>query len=181
MGFEELDIKGCFLVHTKPFSDARGSFVKVYNDEAYKELGFIMEFKEEYYSVSRKGVVRGMHFQLPPYDHEKFVYCPKGRVFDVFLDLRKSSETFLKHGIVELNNINCSALILPKGIAHGFCALEDRSIMVYKTSTVYRQEWDNGILWNSCGIRWPEMHNPEFISQRDRSFEKLSDFYSPFI
>lgn len=181
MKIEELTISGCFLVYLKTFSDARGKFVKTYHLDMFAEAGLLFEIKEEYFSVSNKGVVRGMHFQAPPNDHVKMVYCPKGAVFDAFIDLRKSSPTYLKYGTVELNDTSSCVLVLPRGIAHGFCALVDGSVMVYKTSTVYHPESDTGVLWDSCGIKWPGLCDSGLVSDRDKGFVKLSEFDSPFI
>jgi len=180
MEYEELKIPGCYLIKPNVFEDKRGRFVKTYHEEAIKELGIEFDFKEEYYSFSKKGVIRGMHFQTPPCDHVKLVCCPKGAVFDSFVDLRKGSPTYLHTASLELTESNCNVLILDKGIAHGFCALTDDAMMIYKTSTVYSPDNDSGIAWDSCGINWPDSKQIELISDRDNGFVKLTDFDSPF-
>jgi len=180
MKLEELKIPGCYLLTPDVFHDNRGDFVKTYHQEVFDELGITARFKEEYYSISHKGVVRGLHFQMPPHEHEKIVYCVNGSVFDVFVDLRKSSATYCQHNVVMLNSSNRSMLFLPKGIAHGFCALEENTIMMYKTSTVYAQQSDAGIHWNSADISWPDICDSSLMSERDKQFVSLSDFDSPF-
>lgn len=181
MVIEELDFTGCFLITPRVFNDLRGRFVKTYHEETFASAGINVAFQEEYYSLSHRGVIRGLHFQLPPHDHVKMVYCPKGSVFDAFVDVRKDSRTYLQHRNVELNEDNGSVLVLAKGIAHGFCALDDNSLMVYKTTSVYCPESDAGVLWNSCGIKWPTAANPDTLSERDKAFPALSDFDSPFV
>lgn len=181
MVIEELDFTGCFLIKPRVFNDLRGRFVKTYHEEIFFSAGVDVDFKEEYYSLSHQGVIRGLHFQRPPHDHMKMVYCPKGSVFDAFIDLRKNSKTYLQHHQLELNESNGHVLLLAKGIAHGFCAQEDNSLMIYKTTSVYSPESDAGILWDSCGIEWPAVANPDTLSERDQTFPVLSDFDSPFV
>ena len=180
MEIQELDIEGCFLITPKIFKDTRGNFIKTFNSDLYAEYGLSLDFKEEYYSVSHKGVLRGMHFQMPPHDHAKMVYCAKGSVFDAFIDLRKDSSTYKKHLTIELSESNKNILVLAEGIAHGFCSLEDDTLMVYKTTTVYEPQSDTGILWNSAGIKWPSLVKENLISERDASFQELDCFNSPF-
>lgn len=179
MFISEFDISGCFLIESKTFKDHRGSFLKTYHRDIYRELGINFEFAEEFYSTSHKNVVRGMHFQTPPADHEKIVYCPVGAVCDVFLDIRKSSKTYGMFKKIELTESNGRVLFLPKGIAHGFLSLSDNSLMVYKTSTVHSPENDAGIRWNSFGCDWV-VENP-LLSTRDDEFINFSEFESPFL
>jgi len=155
-------------------SDERGIFVKTFNSDIFREKGLETGFAEEYYSVSRKNVLRGMHFQLPPRDLAKLVYCIRGRALDVITDLRKGSPDFGKTASLELSPEKANMVYIPKGFAHGFYALEDDSTMVYKTSAVYSPEHDSGILWNSIAFKWP-CDNP-LISERDRGFPSLEEF-----
>ncbi|QXF36022.1 dTDP-4-dehydrorhamnose 3,5-epimerase [Photorhabdus luminescens] len=172
MKITELKLNGCYLIEPKRFTDDRGAFVKTYHKRIFEENNLNFSFKEEFYSISAKNVIRGMHFQVPPEDHEKIVYCPKGRVLDVFLDIRSESPTFGQFMAIELNEENTFQLYLSKGIAHGFLSLEDNSIMVYKTSTVYSPEFDKGIKWNSFGFSWP-ISGP-ILSARDEQFPLFS-------
>ena len=136
------------------------------------------DWAEEYYSVSVKGVLRGFHFQLPPHDHDKLVYCPSGQVLDVVLDLRTGSPSFGKHCIFDLNGDMANVLYIPKGCAHGFFTRSDQALMMYKVTSVYAPDADAGILWSSAGVTWPDV-TPQ-ISARDASFPALSQFCSPF-
>lgn len=170
-------LPGCFLLKPKRFEDARGVFVKTYHEELYRELGIRLEVREEFYSVSRRDVIRGMHFQLPPHDHDKLVYCTRGVVRDVLLDLRNG----LGYGqvaSVDLSDVNGHIVFVPKGIAHGFVTLTDEALMLYKTSTVYAPESDCGILWDSFGFDWGVA--APILSNRDKLHQKLAEFISPF-
>lgn len=180
MQIEELKIPRCYLVIPNVFEDKRGRFVKTCHTEIMNNIAVDTDFVEEYYSTSNKGVIRGMHFQMPPDDHVKMVYCPNGTVFDAFVDLRKGSPTYLESFSLTLSSSDNKILILDKGIAHGFCALTNEAMMIYKTTTVYSPENDSGIAWDSCDIKWPDDKVAELVSDRDSNFEKLSDFNSPF-
>jgi dTDP-4-dehydrorhamnose 3,5-epimerase len=158
--------------------DERGSFVKTVHKNTFESLGLSFDVAEEFYSISNRSVIRGMHFQKPPKAHAKLVYCPFGAVLDVLLDLRKTSATFGMVHSEELSDENCRGLFIPKGFAHGFKVITHKAIMVYKTDVVYSPECDLGIHWSSFGFQWGEV-NP-IISVRDRSFPALSDFVSPF-
>ena len=171
-------IKDCLELIPKIFHDERGLFVKVFHSGSFKSLGLEDVFKEDYYSKSLKGVIRGLHFQLPPQEHAKIVYCVSGSVFDVVIDLRVGSPTFGQCDTFNLNSNDANMIYIPKGLAHGFCSLSESSTLIYKTSTVYYPEFDSGILWNSVPIDWP-VKKP-VISDRDSSFKPFSDFVSPF-
>jgi dTDP-4-dehydrorhamnose 3,5-epimerase len=119
-----------------------------------------------------------MHIQLPPVDHIKMVYCVQGKVMDAVIDLRIGSPTYGRHEIFELSAEKANSIYIPKGMAHGFCALSENTIMVYKVSTLYSPPHDSGLLWNSAGISWP-ISEP-ILSERDQSFPTLSQFESPF-
>ncbi len=171
-------IQGCFELQPKVLDDARGRFVKVFHEAAFAELGLETNFVEEYYSVSHKNVVRGMHFQRPPMDHIKMVYCVQGEVMDVVVDLRVGSPSYGQHAVFELSAGKANSIYIPKGMAHGFRALSENTVMVYKVSTVYSPEHDMGVLWDSLGIAWPT--NEPIMSARDRCFPTFTQFESPF-
>lgn len=172
------EIPGCFELLPKVLRDSRGCFVKTFHSEVFNKYGLRTSWAEEYYSISSQGVLRGLHFQLPPYDHDKIVYCPAGQVLDVVLDLRVGSPSFCRHAQFELNGDKANIIFIPKGCAHGFYTLSDQALMVYKVSTVYAPAADAGVLWSSAGIAWPD-DDPK-ISARDASFPALSHFNSPF-
>lgn len=172
-----------WLLSLNRYNDARGSFVKTFVHSAFDTLpGFgrghpSFEFREEFYSLSKKDVLRGMHFQLPPHDHEKLVYCAAGQVLDVLLDLRKGP-CYGKSVSVTLDAETPQLLVLPKGIAHGFIALQDQSLLIYKTSTEHSPPHDVGIRYDSFGFNWPCVE--PLLSDRDRNHPTLADFDSPF-
>lgn len=172
-------IPECFEIQPRVFDDERGRFVKVFHQDAFTKLDLQTEFAEEYYSVSRRGVIRGLHFQTPPMDHVKLVYCVQGEVLDVVLDLRVGSPTFGKVATFALSASKANFVYLPKGLAHGFCVLSDEATLVYKVSTAYSAEHDSGVLWNSIDLDWPTK-NP-ILSERDRTFRPFSEFDSPFV
>ena len=178
MILKETKISGAFELEL-PFSeDDRGDFVKILHANSFEENGLKSNFVESYYSTSKAGVIRGMHFQTPPHDHEKLVYCVEGKVLDVILDLRVDSPTFREYTTIELSKSTHNAVYIPKGVAHGFCVQEGSATLVYMTTTVYNQDSDNGVLWSSFGLEWP-IDNPS-LSDRDQSFSAFSDFNSPF-
>lgn len=174
----ETGINGCFEVQPRLFDDARGRFVKVFHKDEFTKLGLETEFAEEYYSHSTGGVIRGMHFQNPPSDHVKVVYCVHGEVQDVVLDLRKGSPTYGQSVAIRLSAQQGNFIYIPKGLAHGFCATSESAILVYKVSTVYDPKSDSGVLWNSFGYAW-ETSKP-ILSERDANFAPLNQFVSPF-
>lgn len=172
-------ISGCYEIWPHVLADTRGRFVKVFHQNAFAEHGLEVNFPEEYYSVSRKGVIRGMHFQTPPMDHVKIVYCVQGEVLDVVLDLRLGSPKYGNTVTFNLSADKGNYVYIPKGLAHGFCAISESATLVYKVSTIYSPEHDTGILWDSIGITWPN-HAP-VLSDRDRGFVPFSEFKSPYV
>lgn len=174
----ETSLKGLFILETDHFQDVRGSFQKLFNFNNFKENGLETDFKEFYYSVSYKNVIRGMHFQLPPYEHIKLVYVSKGKIKDVVIDLRKQSSTYKKYYSIDLNETDARYLYIPKGFAHGFLSLEDNTIVNYAQTSCYSKEHDSGIAQDSFGFDWGIV-NP-IISGRDLTFERLENLKSPF-
>lgn len=167
-------LEGVYIIKNKIFQDERGKFIKTYHEEEFKKLGLCTDFKESYFSVSNKNVIRGMHFQLPPMDHEKLVYVAKGKVKDIIVDLRSNSKTKGEYIEVELSEENGYSIYIPKGLAHGFKSLEDNTTMIYNVATVYSQECDSGIKYDSFGYDW-NIENP-ILSNRDKNFESLEEF-----
>lgn len=171
-------IAGCYEIQPKVLSDDRGCFVKTFHRAEFAHRGLQLDFDEEYYSVSHAGVIRGLHFQLPPMDHEKVVYCVSGAVFDAVVDLRVGSRTYGQGFSTTLSASKGNGLYIPKGLAHGFAVTSESAILTYKVATAYSPQHDAGILWNSAGIAWP-ITDP-ILSSRDQSFVSLSNFQSPF-
>lgn len=168
----ELDLPGLLLLQPSHFEDARGSFTKTFHAPSLAEERLAFDLREEFITVSHRNVLRGMHFQVPPAAHRKLVTCVRGAVLDVLLDLRPGPH-YGRSTALELTASNRYLLWIPKGIAHGFLALEDHSTLVYKTDHAYAPEHDKGIAWNSFGFPWP-VEQP-ILSERDRNHPPLPD------
>jgi dTDP-4-dehydrorhamnose 3,5-epimerase len=174
----ECEIPGVFEIIPKIHEDSRGKFVKVFHKPSFESLELDHDFVEEYYSISYKSVLRGMHFQSPPHDLKKLVYCVQGEVLDVVLDLRKKSPTYGKHRKFNLSEKKRNMIYISEGIAHGFYVQSDLAIMVYKTTHIYDQQYDHGIKYDSIGCEW--LASDPIISPRDLLFPPLRDFQTPF-
>lgn len=179
MNIIQTNIPGCFEIQPDVIKDERGTFVKTFHQDIFDKYGLVTNFAEEYYSCSKKRVLRGFHFQLPPHDHAKIVYCVSGTIMDAIIDLRKGSPTCGKHTVFELSGEKENGLYLEKGIAHAFYVVSHFAIVMYKVTTAYAPEYDAGILWNSAAVQWPE--DMPILSARDKSFPPLGQFESPFI
>jgi dTDP-4-dehydrorhamnose 3,5-epimerase len=175
---EQTAISGCYIIKPTVLTDNRGNFVKIYHEGAYIEHNLRFTLMEQYYSTSKKDVIRGLHFQAPPDDHVKLVYCTNGHVLDIILDIRNGSPTYGRHVAVNLNSEERHVIYIPKGLAHGFGVLSEEATMVYNLSTVYAPSNDKGIRWDSADIAWP-VTSP-IISERDKAFPLLKHFESPF-
>lgn len=178
MNFIETEIKGVFIIETPAYEDERGSFVKIFNEDIFKNSNLNVTFKESFYSVSNLNVIRGMHFHLPPMDHFKLIYVTDGAILDVVLDLRNESPTYGKYVSLELSSENKKMIFIPNGCAHGFLSLKENTCTVYLQSGVYSKPHDTGIKFNSFNMDWG-VENP-IISERDKNFVAFKDFISPF-
>jgi dTDP-4-dehydrorhamnose 3,5-epimerase/CDP-3, 6-dideoxy-D-glycero-D-glycero-4-hexulose-5-epimerase len=179
MEIESTFIEGLKLIHLKEFKDDRGSFIKVFNQEFFEESGLATDFKESYYSISKKNVIRGMHFQIPPAAHTKLVYVNHGSIVDVILDIRKTSLTYGQYFKVEINSKITSVLVyIPIGCAHGFISLEDNTMVTYMQTSCYNNTCDKGIKYSSFGMNWDI--EEVIVSDRDNAFVNFNDFNSPF-
>jgi len=165
-------IKNCYLIDNFCQTDQRGSFTKFYNDNEFHQLGIQFTPKESYFSKSKKNVIRGMHFQKIPHDHDKLVTCIQGKIIDVILDLRSDSETYGQFDSILLDEKNNKSIFISSGVAHGFLAVEDDSITLYNLTSGYDKNSDSGVLWNSFGFDWP-ISDP-IISERDNDFPSFS-------
>lgn len=173
------DIDGCFLLKANVLSDARGDFTKCFHEPDFSAFGLRTDWREEYFSYSRRDVLRGMHFQTPPAQHSKMVFCLSGCVMDVVLDLRLGSSTYGKHLSFKLSRGEGVGLYLEEGLAHGFLGLDEENIMLYRVTSVFSPEHDKGVHWNSFGCDWP-ISSP-IISDRDRSHPRFDSYISPFV
>lgn len=173
-----LGLEGCFEILPKVISDHRGLFVKTFHQQAFEDLGIPFDFAEEYFSISQKNVLRGMHFQLPPHAYIKLVYCIEGAVLDVLLDLRKQSKTYGQTISLELSSTKRNLIYMPVGIAHGFYTQSEQATLIYKTSVGYHPESDTGILWSSFNFDWPS--TTPILSARDKAHPTFAGFKNPF-
>ena len=180
MEIEKFDIEGLVLLKPKIFEDERGYFYESFNKEVFEKLGIGVNFLQDNESKSSKGVLRGMHFQKPPYAQAKLVRVIKGSVLDVVVDIRKSSETYGKHVKVLLTENNKHLFFIPSGFAHGFLTLEDNTIFSYKCSALYNRESEDSLFWNDSelNINW-DIENP-LLSEKDKQIKKFNEFISPF-
>ena len=178
MKYNHTKLNGCYVIDTDIHYDSRGSFTKCYNEKEFLKNGINYAFKEQFFTISHKNVLRGMHFQLPPHDHCKLVSCFSGAVLDVLLDLRKGSSTYGESESFELSANNGKTLFIPIGMAHGFLSLEDNSGMLYSTSAEYAPDYDVGIRWDSFEYNWP-IKNP-VVSARDDNQPLFYEIDSPF-
>lgn len=174
MNIETTALEGVYIINNFVAHDDRGTFVKTFNKQDFASNDLNFEIRESYFSISKKDVIRGMHFQLPPNDHEKLVYVPVGSIIDVVVDLRKESQTYKKHISVELSAANRKSIFIPKGLAHGFKSLEDNTITVYNVATEYDSKSDQGIQFDSFGFDWQT--NEVIMSARDKEFITLDHF-----
>jgi dTDP-4-dehydrorhamnose 3,5-epimerase len=173
-------IQGLLIITPQIFCDERGYFYEPYNKTSFLNLGINDEFLQDNQSSSMKGVLRGLHFQIPPFAQAKLVRVIKGSVLDVAVDLRKKSETYGKYFSIILSEHNNLIFWIPEGFAHGFLSLEENSIFSYKCTNVYHKESERSLLWNDpeIGIDW-EYANP-ILSNKDKQATLLRDFISPF-
>ena len=174
MNIEPTAIEGVYIINNFVAQDDRGTFVKTFNKQNFANTGLNFEIRESYFSISHKNVIRGMHFQLPPNDHEKLVYVPLGSIVDVVVDLRKNSLTYKKFISIELSAANSKSIFIPKGLGHGFKSMEDNTITVYNVATEYDSKSDQGIHFDSFGFDWHT--NAEIMSSRDKEFMTLNRF-----
>jgi dTDP-4-dehydrorhamnose 3,5-epimerase/CDP-3, 6-dideoxy-D-glycero-D-glycero-4-hexulose-5-epimerase len=179
MKITDTNILGLKVLEPRIFEDIRGKFIKTFNNDFFKDNNLDIDIKETYYSVSHKDVVRGMHFQTPPFDHIKVVYVPYGSIIDVVLDIRKNSSTFGEYFSIELSSQNSKILIIPKGLAHGFKSLEDNTNVTYMQTSRYAPNNDAGIRYDSFGFDW-KCNEPK-LSDRDTTFPLFNDFNTPFV
>lgn len=180
---KKTDIEGVLIIEPKVFGDARGYFLESFNAKEFAEkTGLNINFVQENESMSSYGVMRGLHFQRPPYTQSKLVRCVKGAVLDVAVDIRKGSPTYGKHVAVELTENNHRQFFVPRGFAHGFAVLSETAVFQYKCDNFYAPQADGGIsiLDDSLGIDWKIPTDKALLSDKDTKHALLKDFDSPF-
>ena len=176
------DIEGVVIIEPRIFRDARGYFFESYSKKEFDEKVAPVDFVKDNESCSTRGVMRGLHFQRPPYTQAKLVRCVKGAVLDVAVDIRKVSPTYGRHVAVELTEDNHRQFFIPKGFAHGFAVLSDVAVFQYKCDEFYHPEADGGIsiLDDTLGIDWQIDPTEAILSDKDKNHPFLADFDSPF-
>lgn len=182
MDVVKTDIEGVVIIEPRIFKDARGYFFESYSKKEFYEKVRPVDFVQDNESMSTKGVMRGLHFQRPPFTQSKLVRCVKGRVLDVAVDIRKGSPTYGSHVAVELSEDNHRQFFVPRGFAHGFAVLSDVAVFQYKCDNYYHPESDGGISIadESLGIDWQIDPGAAILSEKDLKHTLLKDFDSPF-
>ncbi|MEW5815845.1 MAG: dTDP-4-dehydrorhamnose 3,5-epimerase [Spirochaetota bacterium] len=176
MNFFPLSPTGAYYIELDPKGDARGSFTRLLCMDELKKIGHIKQIVQVNHSYSQsKGTIRGLHFQYQPYEEIKLVICIRGKVFDVIVDLRSGSPTFLKWQSLELSMENRRMMYIPEGFAHGFQTLEDETELLYFHTAYYAPDYEGGVLYNDqkLGIAWPLAASE--ISARDLKHKKIAD------
>lgn len=176
------DIDGVVIIEPRIFKDARGYFFESYSKREFDEKVRPVDFVQDNESMSTKGVMRGLHFQRPPFTQSKLVRCVKGRVLDVAVDIRKGSPTYGQHVAVELSEDNHRQFFVPRGFAHGFAVLSDIAVFQYKCDNYYHPEADGGISIadTTLGIDWLLDPTTVILSEKDLKHPLLNEFDTPF-
>ena len=179
MQIHETPLAGLVLFEPKVFRDDRGFFLETFRQEVFDRAGIDVQFVQDNHSRSVKGTIRALHFQIPP-GQAKLVRCARGSVFDVVVDLRKSSPTFAKTYSVELSDENHLQLYIPPGFAHGFCVTSEIADFVYRCASYYNPELERGLAWDDpqLAIRWPAA--TPILSERDRNNPTIAQYPGPW-
>jgi dTDP-4-dehydrorhamnose 3,5-epimerase len=182
MKFIKTKIEGLTIIEPTVFGDERGYFLESYNQKKFEEVVGKISFVQDNESKSSKGVLRGLHFQKPPFEQAKLVRCIEGEVLDVAVDIRKKSKTYGQHVAVLLSGENKRQLFVPKGFAHSFLVLSDSATFAYKVDNRYAPEFDAGIRWNDkeLNIQWGLEEREVLVSAKDAELPFFLEFDSPF-
>ena len=183
MEVRKTSLEGFLILEPKVFGDSRGYFLESFSARDFaSRTGLDITFVQDNESLSSYGVLRGLHFQNPPFAQSKLVRVVEGRVLDVAVDLRKDSPTYGKYAMVELTGENHLQAFIPKGFAHGFAVLSEKALFQYKCDEFYHPEAEGAISWNDpdIGIDWPLPVEDILLSEKDKRHPALKDFVSPF-
>lgn len=178
MKVEETRIKGCYIIVPDIYFDERGSFMESYNKRVFEEsIGLQVQFVQDNQSISKRGALRGLHFQKGKYAQAKLVRVTQGNILDVIVDIRKDSKTFGEHLKIELNATANEMLFIPKGIAHGFVTLSEEATFLYKCDQYYNKDFEGGIIYNDVdlNIDWEHHVNDLIISHKDRNLPTFKE------
>lgn len=183
MKFIKTEIPEVIIIEPTVFGDDRGYFLESYNKKAFEENIGSITFVQDNESKSSKGVLRGLHFQKPPFTQAKLVRCIEGEVLDVAVDIRKGSPTYGKYVAVKLTGQNKKQLFVPRGFAHGFAVLSETAVFAYKVDNTYAPEYDRGIIWNDTHLQidWNLLENEVKLSDKDVKLPNLASLDNPFI
>ena len=183
MNFLKTSIEGLVIIEPRIFGDDRGYFFESFNLNTFRKHIGEINFVQDNESKSSYGVLRGLHFQKPPYEQSKLVRCVSGEVLDVAVDIRKGSPTYGKHVSVLLSGDNKRQFFIPRGFAHGFQVLSETAVFAYKVDNWYAPTHDAGIAWNDSdlSIDWPVESEKILVSDKDAILPSLKDIESPFI
>ncbi len=175
---KDVFFKGPLLLKPQKYSDERGFFMESWNAKTFKKITQTsIDFVQDNHSKSNKNVIRGLHYQLPPNDQGKLVRCISGRIFDVIVDIRKSSETFLCWGGVFLDDETHEEIWIPSGFAHGFMSLTNRTEIIYKTTDLWSKDDERSIRWNdpTLNINWPLANQSPILSLKDKNSNTIEN------
>ena len=177
MNVIDVELEGLKIIEPQVFGDERGWFCEQYNRERFREAGICTEFVQDNESFSRKGVVRGLHWQASPHTQAKLVRVIRGAVWDVAVDLRKGSPTFGQWEAVTLTAENALQFFVPRGFAHGFVVLEDDTLFAYKCDNLYNPQSERGLAWDdpTVAVKWPDPGAEYLFSAKDRAHPKLGE------
>lgn len=178
MNFTKTNIEGLIILKPKIIKDNRGYFLECYNKNDLKNIVFVQDNE----SISKRGVLRGLHFQKPPHAQSKLVRCVKGKVLDIAIDLRKNSKSYGEFESTILSDENNYQLFIPKGFAHGFIVLSEYAIFSYKVDNYYNPESESGIIWNdpNLKINWKTKEDKIIVSEKDKNLPNFKDIINPF-
>ena len=182
MKFVKTNISDVVIIQPAVFGDDRGYFLESFNKKAFEENIGSVNFVQDNESKSSKGVLRGLHFQKPPFTQAKLVRCIEGEVLDVAVDIRKGSPTYGKYVAVKLTGQNKKQLFVPRGFAHGFAVLSETAVFAYKVDNNYAPEYDGGIIWNDTDLQidWNLSENEVKLSDKDVKLPTLASLNNPF-
>ena len=182
MKYTNTNIEGLINIEPKIFGDQRGYFLETYNQETFQETFGSVTFVQDNESKSSKGVLRGLHFQKPPFEQAKLVRCIEGEVLDVAVDIRRKSPTYGEHFSIILSGKNKRQLFIPRGFAHGFVVLSETATFAYKVDNSYSPEHEDGIMWNdpSLDIDWEIDTQNVKLSDKDKNLSSFMNFETPF-
>ena len=182
MKFIKTEIPEVKIIDPTVFGDDRGYFLESYNKKAFEENIGLVNFVQDNESKSSKGVLRGLHFQKPPFTQAKLVRCIEGEVLDIAVDIRWGSPTYSKHVAVKLTGENKRQLYVPRGFAHGFVVLSETAVFAYKVDNNYAPEYDGGIIWNDTDLQidWNLSENEVKLSDKDAKLPSLASLVNPF-